>query len=54
MTKGQSSRASWCFNYEKGLLDERFKGQNGWSPEGWRSIIRLFNERFPSAGFSKA
>jgi hypothetical protein len=33
---------------------ERFKGQNGWSPEGWRSIIRLFNERFPLAGFSKA
>ena len=41
MTKGQSSRASWSFNYEKGLLDvlqeynhERFKGQNGWSHEG--------------------
>ena len=61
MTKGQSSRASWSFNYEKGLLDvlqehnhERFKGQNGWSPEGWRSIIKHFNGKFPSAGFSKA
>ncbi|XP_066311524.1 uncharacterized protein [Miscanthus floridulus] len=61
MTKGQSSRASWSFNYEKGLLDvlqehnhERFKGQNGWSPEGWRSIIKHFNEKFLAAGFSKA
>jgi len=48
MTKGQSSRASWSFNYEKGLdvlqeyNHERFKGQNGWSPEGWRSIIKVF------------
>ncbi|WVZ94771.1 hypothetical protein U9M48_040630 [Paspalum notatum var. saurae] len=56
-----SGRALWNFNYEKGLVDillehnhQNFKSQNGWSPEGWRSIVKMFTEKFPGAGFSKA
>lgn len=48
-------------NYEKSLVDilhehnnPRFRGQNGWIPEGWRSITQMFNEKFPLAQFSKA
>jgi len=47
--------------YEKGLVDimkdhvniPMFKGQNGWTQEGWRSICQKFNENFPVARFSK-
>ncbi|KAJ1268284.1 hypothetical protein BS78_07G123600, partial [Paspalum vaginatum] len=47
--------------YEKGLVDimkdhvniPMFKGQNGWTQEGWRSITQKFNENFPLARFSK-
>ena len=55
------ARASWNMNYEKTLVDilhehnnVRFKGQNGWIPEGWRSITQMFNEKCPLAHFSKA
>ncbi|KAJ1270063.1 hypothetical protein BS78_06G025900 [Paspalum vaginatum] len=54
-------RAKWSFIYEKGLVDimkdhvniPMFKGQNGWTQEGWRSICQKFNESFPAAHFSK-
>jgi hypothetical protein len=47
--------------YEKGLVDilkeldniPMFKGQNGWTAEGWRSITNKFNDMFPRANFSK-
>lgn len=47
--------------YEKGLVDilkdlvniPMFKSQNGWSPEGWRTITQKFNEKFPLAHFTK-
>ena len=55
------SRAAWNSTYEKGLVDilhdhnnnPKFKGQNGWVSEGWRSITIKFNERFPIAHFTK-
>lgn len=54
-------RATWNFRYEKGLVDmmkdhvniPMFKGQNGWTAEGWRSITQKFNEKFPLAHFTK-
>ncbi|KAL6843066.1 hypothetical protein ACP4OV_027140 [Aristida adscensionis] len=57
----ESSRAIWNSMYEKGLVDillehnlnPKFKGQNGWVTEGWRSISRKFNEGFPLAHFTK-
>ncbi|KAL6888326.1 hypothetical protein ACP4OV_009352 [Aristida adscensionis] len=57
----ESSRAIWNSMYEKGLVDiliehnlnPRFKGQNGWVTEGWRSIASKFNEGFPLAHFTK-
>ncbi|KAF8687926.1 hypothetical protein HU200_042518 [Digitaria exilis] len=30
-----------------------YKGQNGWTAEGWRSITKKFNEMFPMARFTK-
>jgi hypothetical protein len=30
-----------------------FKGQNGWTTEGWRIITNKFNNIFPRANFSK-
>ena len=57
----EASRANWNFLYEKGLIevltehkvDTRCKGQNGWNSDGWRSITCKFNEKFPSAHFTK-
>ncbi|KAL6838216.1 hypothetical protein ACP4OV_031964 [Aristida adscensionis] len=57
----ESSRAIWNSIYEKGLVDillehnlnPKFKGQNGWVTEGWRSIASKFNEGFPLAHFTK-
>ncbi|KAL5222746.1 hypothetical protein ABZP36_027459 [Zizania latifolia] len=34
-------------------MHEKFKGQNGWITEGWKSIVKLLNERFTLAGFTK-
>jgi hypothetical protein len=31
----------------------KFKGQNGWVTEGWRSITVKFNDAFPLAHFTK-
>ncbi|XP_062191281.1 uncharacterized protein LOC133895107 [Phragmites australis] len=55
------ARAAWNSTYEKCLVDilhdhnnnPKFKGQNGWVSEGWRSITIKFNERFPIAHFTK-
>ncbi|KAL6843069.1 hypothetical protein ACP4OV_027143 [Aristida adscensionis] len=57
----ESSRAIWNSMYEKGLVDillehnlnPKFKGQNGWVTEGWRSISSKFNEGFLLAHFTK-
>uniref|UniRef100_A0A0E0M711 Myb/SANT-like domain-containing protein n=1 Tax=Oryza punctata TaxID=4537 RepID=A0A0E0M711_ORYPU len=53
-------RASSNSALEKGLVDiihdhnqQRFRAQNAWIPEGWRSIVNKFNEKFPYAYFSK-
>lgn len=57
----EALRANWNFLYKKGLVeiltehkvDTRFKGQNGWNSEGWKSIHRKFSEKFPLARFTK-
>jgi hypothetical protein len=54
-------RANWNFSYEKGLVGimkdhvniPMFRGQNGWSGDGWRSISEKFTQMYPLAGFSK-
>ena len=58
---GEPARASWNMGYERGLIDIlldhnhlKFRGNNGWSPEGWKNIVKKFNEKFPSTGFTKA
>lgn len=59
MTK-EGSRSSWNFSYEKALSDilhdhnnPKFRGQNGWVTDGWRSIASKFNKKFPTAHFTK-
>ncbi|KAG8099122.1 hypothetical protein GUJ93_ZPchr0013g37677 [Zizania palustris] len=59
-SKGEVAHASWIFNYEKGLVDilhdhkhVKFMGKNGWTTEGWKSIVKSFNKRFPLAKFTK-
>ena len=50
-------RATWNWRYEKGLVDTMrdhvnipmFRGQNGWTRDGWRSISKKFNRMFPFA-----
>lgn len=46
--------------YEKGLVDilhennvSHYRTPNGWKSEGWRKIVKDFNDRHPDAGFSK-
>jgi hypothetical protein len=60
MSKGEKPRAHRNFNKEKGLVDilnehnhQKFQGQNGWAVEGRKSIVKSFNEKFPSDGFTK-
>jgi hypothetical protein len=55
------ARASWNMNYEKILVDilyehnhVKYRGQNGWALEGWRSMTQMFNEKCPLAKFAKA
>uniref|UniRef100_A0A0E0M8Z2 Myb/SANT-like domain-containing protein n=1 Tax=Oryza punctata TaxID=4537 RepID=A0A0E0M8Z2_ORYPU len=52
--------ASWNSALEKGLVDilhdhnqPRFRAQNAWIPERWRSIVNKFNEKLPYAYFNK-
>jgi hypothetical protein len=55
------ARATWNSRYEKGLVDimrddvniPLFRGQNGWSGEGWRSISEKFTQMYPLAHFTK-
>jgi len=55
------ARATWNSRYEKGLVDimrdhvniPLFRGQNGWSGEGWRSISEKFTQMYPLACFTK-
>ena len=54
-------RATWNWRYEKGLVDTMrdhvnipmFRGQNGWTGDGWRSMLEKFNQMFPFAHFTK-
>ncbi|VAI29517.1 unnamed protein product [Triticum turgidum subsp. durum] len=53
-------RASWDHTYEKGLVDIMldhnnpiYRGQNGWTAEGWTRITNAFNQKFPLAHFTK-
>ncbi|VAI73609.1 unnamed protein product [Triticum turgidum subsp. durum] len=53
-------RASWDHAYEKGLVDIMldhnnpiYRGQNGWTAEGWTRITNAFNQKFPLAHFTK-
>uniref|UniRef100_K3ZC35 Myb/SANT-like domain-containing protein n=1 Tax=Setaria italica TaxID=4555 RepID=K3ZC35_SETIT len=56
-----TERATWNYMYEKGLVDilkelaniPTFKGQNGWTTEGWRNITNIFNDMFPTIHFTK-
>ncbi|WVZ70172.1 hypothetical protein U9M48_018859 [Paspalum notatum var. saurae] len=56
-----NNRATWSFMYGKGLVDilkdhvniPMFKGQNGWTPEGWRCITQKLNATFPKAHYTK-
>nr|XP_034590902.1 uncharacterized protein LOC117852768 isoform X1 [Setaria viridis]TKW22219.1 hypothetical protein SEVIR_4G215001v2 [Setaria viridis] len=56
-----TERATWSYTYEKGLVDilkelanvPMFKGQNGWTAEGWRNITNKFNDMFPTTHFTK-
>jgi hypothetical protein len=56
-----AQRAKWSSKYEKGLVDvlsqyktSHYRGQNGWSSEGWRRIAQDFNQQFPEARFMKS
>ena len=60
MVKETSARASWNHVLEKGLLDilvehnvPIYRGQNGWTAEGWRRITSKFNEKFPTTQYTK-
>ncbi|KAL6650862.1 hypothetical protein ACP70R_009787 [Stipagrostis hirtigluma subsp. patula] len=55
-----ANRARWMMKYEKGLVDilhenniSYYRTQNGWRTEGWRKIVKDFNERFPEVRFTK-
>jgi hypothetical protein len=56
-----TERAAWSYMHEKGLVDilkelanlPMMKGQNGWTSEGWRSIISKFRDMFPMVNFTK-
>jgi hypothetical protein len=57
----KSSRATWSYTHEKGLVETMqtlvnipmLRGQNGWTAEGWRHITYKLNEMFPNANFTK-
>lgn len=53
-------RARWVMKYEKGLVDvlhennvAHYRTQNGWRTDGWRKIVKDFNDKYPDARFSK-
>ncbi|KAL5224063.1 hypothetical protein ABZP36_010702 [Zizania latifolia] len=56
----EGGRASWSFTLEKGLVDvlhehnqPKFRAQNAWITEGWRSVTTMFNDKFPHVHFTK-
>ncbi|KQK15264.2 uncharacterized protein LOC100842185 [Brachypodium distachyon] len=56
----EASRTSRNHTYERGLVDTlldhnvpKYKGQNGWTPEGWKTMADKFNQKFPLARFTK-
>ncbi|XP_021302740.1 uncharacterized protein LOC8066651 isoform X2 [Sorghum bicolor] len=53
-------RAHWNAGLEKGLVEllhdhnnDHYRGQNGWSPDAWNRIVKLFYEKFPYVNFTK-
>ena len=56
-----AQRARWTSWYEKGLVDvlteynlSQYRGQNGWTSEGWNRIVKDVNNLFPEAKFTKS
>uniref|UniRef100_A0ACD5XLE5 Uncharacterized protein n=1 Tax=Avena sativa TaxID=4498 RepID=A0ACD5XLE5_AVESA len=56
-----AQRARWTSQYEKGLVDvlteynfSHYRGQNGWTTEGWNRIVKDLNDQFPEAMFVKS
>uniref|UniRef100_A0ACD5THB3 Uncharacterized protein n=1 Tax=Avena sativa TaxID=4498 RepID=A0ACD5THB3_AVESA len=56
-----AQRARWTSQYEKGLVDvlteynfSHYRGQNGWTSEGWNRIVKDLNDHFPEAKFVKS
>uniref|UniRef100_A0ACD5XCM7 Uncharacterized protein n=1 Tax=Avena sativa TaxID=4498 RepID=A0ACD5XCM7_AVESA len=56
-----AQRARWTSQYEKGLVDvlteynfSHYRGQNGWTTEGWNRIVKDLNDQFPEAKFVKS
>uniref|UniRef100_A0ACD5U200 Uncharacterized protein n=1 Tax=Avena sativa TaxID=4498 RepID=A0ACD5U200_AVESA len=56
-----AQRARWTSQYEKGLVDvlteykfSHYRGQNGWTSEGWNQIVKDLNDHFPEAKFVKS
>ncbi|KAF7016845.1 hypothetical protein CFC21_030372 [Triticum aestivum] len=55
-----ANRARWVMKFEKGLIDilhennnSHYRTPNGWRSEGWKKIVKDFNDRHPDAGFTK-
>uniref|UniRef100_A0ACD5XL04 Uncharacterized protein n=1 Tax=Avena sativa TaxID=4498 RepID=A0ACD5XL04_AVESA len=56
-----AQRARWTSQYEKGLVDvlteynfSHYRGENGWTTEGWNRIVKDLNDQFPEAKFVKS
>ena len=56
-----AQRARWTSQYEQGLVEvltefnfSHYRGQNGWTTEGWNRIVKELNTHFPEAKFTKS
>ncbi|KAE8790649.1 hypothetical protein D1007_35072 [Hordeum vulgare] len=54
------NRAKWTARYEKGLVEilieynlSHYRGQNGWTTEGWNQVVKELNNLYPEARFTK-
>ena len=54
------NRAKWTARYEKGLVEvlteynlSHYRGQNGWTIEGWNQVVKELNNLYPEARFTK-
>ena len=54
------NRAKWTTRYEKGLVEvlteynlNHYRGQNGWTTEGWNQVVKELNNLYPEARFTK-